>query len=102
MNKTKIIKFRADAFEEKLIKVKAKESGLSLSDYVRRCALNRTLPKILTTEELEIYKDLKKYHQNFASIGNLFKKGEYPTLVSEIKKVKKELSEHLKIIANGK
>lgn len=102
MNKTKIIKFRADAFEEKLIKVKANEAGLSLSDYVRRCALNRSLPKSMTAEELEVYKDLKKYHNNFVSIGNLFKKGEYPTLRAELEEVKQLIAQHLKMITDGK
>jgi predicted DNA binding CopG/RHH family protein len=39
MNKTKRIEIRLTLLEEKLLKVKAKETGLPVSTYVRNCAL---------------------------------------------------------------
>ena len=77
MKKTKDLHLRVDLFDEKIIKIKAKESGLSTSEYIRRCALNKSLPKALDSDELEAYKDLKKFYNNFNSISNLFKKGDH-------------------------
>jgi len=96
------MEIRVDLYEQKLIKIKAKECGLNVSDYLRRTALGKILPKNMTQEETQIYQDLKKFYTNFNSIGNLFKKGEYPTLLEEINQLKEQLKEHLNYIKNGK
>ena len=102
MKKTKDLHLRVDLFDEKIIKIKAKESGLSTSEYIRRCALNKSLPKALDSDELEAYKDLKKFYNNFNSISNLFKKGDHQKMVQEIDKLKEQLKEHLERVKNGK
>lgn len=93
MEKTKKIEIRVDILEAKLIKSKAKERGLTTSEYLRRLGLNQELTPVLSDEEKEILKDLKKYHNNFSAISNLFKKGDYPKMIEEIDDLKKELKE---------
>jgi len=87
MKKSKNLIIRINDFDYKLIKIKAQDCGISTSEFFRRCALNKSVPKSLNTEELEIYKDLKKFHNNFTSITNLFQKGDYTTMISEIKQL---------------
>ena len=102
MNKTKNILLRVNRFEEKLIKIKASECGLSTSEYLRRSALGKQLPKALDSDELEAYKDLKKFYNNFSAISNLLKKGDYKQMIEEIEELKFELKKALEKINNGK
>lgn len=101
MNKTKRIEIRLNLFDEKLIRVKAQDCGLPVSEYVRRCALNKSVPKSLNSDELEVYKDLKKFYNNFSSISNLFKKGDHVKMVEEIQDLKREIKKQLEKINNG-
>jgi len=102
MNKTKNILIRVSLFDEKLIKVKAKDCGLCLSEYMRRCALEKKVPKSLNTDELKVYKDLKKFYNNFTAISNLLKKGDHQDMIAEIESLKSSMKEHLKKITDDK
>ena len=102
MNKTKRIEIRLTLLEEKLLKVKAKETGLPVSSYVRNCALGKKLPKQLNESELETYRELKKFYNNFSSISNLLKKGDYGNMLSEISLVQQEILLHLQKIRHDK
>ena len=102
MNKTKRLEIRLEIFEEKLLKLKASETGLPVSTYVRNCALGKKSPKQLSESELEVYRDLKKFHNNFSSITNLLKKGDYGSMLSEIDVLQKEMLVHLKKIRHDK
>ena len=102
MNKTKRIEIRLEIFEEKLLKLKARETGLSVSQYLRHSGLNKKLPKQLNESELEVYRDLKKFYNNFSSISNLLKKGDYGNMLSEISLVQQEILLHLKKIRHDK
>lgn len=102
MNKTKRIEIRLTLLEEKLLKLKAKETGLPVSTYVRNCALGKKLPKQLNDSELETYRELKKFYNNFSSISNLLKKGDYGSMLSEIDVLQKEMLVHLKKIRHDK
>ena len=95
MNKTKRIEIRLTLFEEKLIKIKAKECGLSASEYIRKSALDKQIPKALDNEELEVYHDLKKFYNNFSAISNLFRRGNQTKMLEEIEVLKLELKKHL-------
>lgn len=102
MKKSKNLMIRINLFDYKLIKIKAEDCGISTSEFIRKCALNKSLPKSLNSDELEVYKDLKKYHHNFTAISNLLKKGDYTSMIIEIKQVQNLIKEHLKHIRNGK
>ena len=76
------------------IEKKAKNSGLSTSDYCRRTALNRELNFRLSDEEIEIYKDLTKYKTNFSRLSNLIKNKD-PKTNEYILELAKSIGEHL-------
>lgn len=95
MEKRTHIQFRSTKYEKKLLKVKAKRAGLSLSEYCRRCAMGHNIITRLTDEEVEIYKMLVKYAHNFKLIGNMFKKRD-TKLSKEVIKLSNEIKDHLK------
>ena len=76
-------------------KIRAKKSGLSLSEFCFRAAFNKEITARLTDEEIEVYKMLVKYHNNFKSIGNMFK-GKNEGLTKMVYAVAKDIKEHLK------
>tara|TARA_R110000765_G_scaffold147906_2_gene250410 strand:- start:368 stop:727 length:360 start_codon:yes stop_codon:yes gene_type:complete len=89
------IKFRCSLFEKKLLRIKAKKSGLSLSEYCRRAALGDKIIERLTEEQIDIYKMLIQYATNFKLIGNMFRKRN-PRLAEEVTKLAVEIRDHLK------
>ena len=93
--KSEIIKFRCSIYEKKLLKVKAATCGLNLSEYFRRIAFDQKIIERLTDQEIEIYKMLIRYHNNFKYIGNMFKKRN-PKLTEMVYKLANEIKDHLK------
>jgi len=76
MKKTKKIEFRVTLTEYLIIQKKAKETGSSTSEFLRSIVLDYPLTYKLTKDEIEIYKELNKFADNFRRIGNLFKLGD--------------------------
>lgn len=93
--KSEIIKFRCSIYEKKLLRIKAKRSGLTLSEYFRRVALEQKITERLTEEQIDVYKMLINYHNNFKSIGNMFKKRN-PKLTEMVYELANEIKGHLK------
>tara|TARA_R110002033_G_C3896879_1_gene239614 strand:+ start:735 stop:1328 length:594 start_codon:yes stop_codon:yes gene_type:complete len=93
--KDQIIKFRCSTYEKKLLIVKVKRSGLTLSEYFRRIAFEQQIVERLSDDEIEIYQMLVKYHNNFKAISNLVKK-KNPDLSSTVLELANELKFHLK------
>ena len=92
--KSEIIKFRCSNFEKKLLKVKAKKCGLSLSEYIRKVAFEEKIIERLTDEQIDIYKMLVQYHNSFKSIGNMYKKRN-PNLTEKVHQLANEIKLHL-------
>ncbi|MFI1771058.1 mobilization protein MbpA [Thalassobellus citreus] len=90
-----LVKFRCSIYEKKLLIIKAKSSGLSLSEYIRRCLFDKEITERFTDEHIAIYKMLIKYHNNFKSIGNMYKKRN-PKLTQEVYDLANEIKTHLK------
>ncbi|WP_350289217.1 mobilization protein MbpA [uncultured Croceitalea sp.] len=88
------IQFRCSIYEKKMLRLKAKRAGLSLSEYCRGSALGHTIIERLTTEQLEHYSMLVKYRNNFERIGNMFKKRD-PRLAKEVGELAKKIRGHL-------
>ena len=88
------IKFRCSIYEKKLLKKRAERAGLSLSEYCRSSAFGNTVIERLTGEQLDCYKTLVKYKNNFTSIGNMFKKRN-PKLAKEVEKLAEQIRNHL-------
>lgn len=93
--KDEIIKFRCTTYEKKLLIIKAKTTGLTLSEYFRRVAFEQKIVERLTDAEIEIFQMLIKYHNNFKMISNSFKKKD-AKLTQEILEVAKAIKEQLK------
>ena len=93
--KREFVQFRCSIYEKKLLKVKAKKSGLSISEYCRRAAaFDDRIIERLTKEQIEMYKMLTKYELNFKRIGNMFRKRN-PKLADEVVQLANEIRKHL-------
>ncbi|QCX41025.1 hypothetical protein FF125_07905 [Aureibaculum algae] len=92
--KSVFIKFRCSYFEKKLLKVKAKKCGLTLSEYIRKVALEEKIIERLTDEQIDMYKMLVHYHNSFKSIGNMYKKRN-PNLTQKVHQLADEIKLHL-------
>ncbi len=92
--KKEFVQFRCSIYEKKLLRVKAKKSGLSISEYCRRAAFGDRIIERLSEEHIEIYKMLSKYQNNFKLIGNMFRKRN-PKLADEVVKLANEIRQHL-------
>lgn len=95
MNRTQKIELRVTKLEKKILEKRASETGLSVSEYLRRAGLSQKVGYKLTPEEVEIYKDLHKFHRNFSSLSNLFKSG-HPDLYEDAQCLMDEVKQHLK------
>lgn len=93
--KNQLVKFRCTNYEKKLLIAKAKLCGISLSEFLRKTAMEQSTIERLTDEEIELYKMLVKYHNNFKSIGNMFK-GKNENLTNMVYETAKEIKAHLK------
>ena len=58
--KPKTLRFRVTNAEYYIIKNKAKQAGISTSEFLRATALNYDLSYKLTQDEIEVYKLLNK------------------------------------------
>lgn len=92
--KKEFIQFRCSIYEKKLLKVKAKKSGLSISEYCRRAAFDDRIVERLSQEQIEVYKMLVEYKINFKRIGNMFRKRN-PKLADEVVQLANEIRKHL-------
>jgi hypothetical protein len=93
--KSDLVKFRCSIYEKKLLKVKATRCGLTLSEYIRRCLFEKEITERFTEGHIELYKMLIKYHNNFKSIGNMYRKRN-PKLTQEVYDLANEIKVHLK------
>lgn len=94
--KNEFIKIRVSRIEKKVIERKSQKAGLSVSEFVRRLAFEKELKSRLSEEEIECYKSLSKYADNFRKISNLFKLGDVTGMKQETMEVGKLIREHLK------
>lgn len=95
--RTKRIDVRCSYFEQLALQSKADEAKLPLSEYLRRCGLDKIIPPALTAEELEVYTDLKRYATNFVQIANYIKYKD-PRLFAEVKDLVKLFNDELTYI----
>ena len=93
--KSEFIKFRCTIYEKKMLRVKAKKCHLSLSEYLRRIAFEYKITARLTEEQIDLYKMLIRYHNNFKSIGNMFRQRN-PKLTETVYQLAADIKNHLK------
>jgi len=100
MEKSERIFIRVGLLDKEIIKQKANEVNLSVSEYMVRTALGRNLPRAMTNEELQAYLELKKFQTNFTRISNFIKHKADEEMKSEIKEMLEEIKQ-LKLFKNG-
>ena len=99
--RTRKIEFRVSYFERLGIEMNAERAGLSVSEFVRDCALSRQILARRTPQELEAYQNLANFKSNFSRISNLVSAGEEPQLKAEIHDLIKKLNKALEDISDG-
>ena len=93
--KREYIQVQCSIYEKKLLQRRAARAGISLSEYIRATAFDKNIVERITPEQLETYKMLVQYKNNFTRIGNMFKKRD-PKLAREVEDLAKEIRAHLK------
>lgn len=88
------IRFRCSIYQKKLLQKRAQRAGISLSEFCRRSAIGNTVIERLTPEQLEGYRTLVKYKNNFTRIANMFKKRN-PRLAQQVIQLAEEIRQHL-------
>lgn len=95
MKKTRLLKFRVTPLEQEIINLKKEKAGLSMSEFLRRLALDLQIKNHLTDEEIECYKTLSKFSDNFRRISNLFKLGDVTGMKKETLDTSRMIRGHL-------
>jgi hypothetical protein len=95
MSKNHRIEVRLSEIDKSILQKKAEETGISLSQYVLSCALKLEIKNRLTADEIECYKTLSKYADNFRRISNLFKLGDTDEFKKECLVASAEIRQHL-------
>lgn len=84
-------------YDKKLLAIKAKQAGISLSAFCRDALMEKQLTERMSEEHITIYKILAQYHNNFKRIGNMYKKSN-PKLAGKVVTLANEIRNHLKNI----
>ena len=92
--KKEFVQFRCSLYEKKLLRIKSKKSGLSISEYCRRAAFDDRIIERLSEEQIASYRMLVRYQNNFKNIGNMFRKRN-PKLADEVVQLASEIRQHL-------
>ena len=93
--RNQIIKFRVSKIEQRIIQKKSEKAGLTISEFLRRLALEKEIKSRLTSEEIECYKTLSKFADNFRRISNLFKLGDVTGVKNESLETSKLIRNHI-------
>ena len=89
------IEIRLSKIDKLILQKKAEKSAMSLSQYVLSCALKLEMKSRLSEDEIECYKSLSKYADNFRRISNLFKLGDTDGFKKECLFASSEIRQHL-------
>ncbi len=100
MKKQERLEFRVSLLEKELIKQRAEKCNMSTGEYCRNSALGKRITYSLSDEELQVYKTLVKYHNNFTKIGNLYRKN--VDMTQEVRKLLALLKGEIEHIRNGR
>lgn len=98
MKRNQKIELRVSYLERSAIENNAQKAGLTISEYVRDCALSRQILERRTPQELEAYQNLSNFKTNFSRISNLISQGEEPQIKAEIYNLIQKLNKALEDI----
>ncbi len=91
MNKTKKIEVRVSEVEKIEIVKKAKETGFSTSEYIRKISLEKVLNLRFSREELEAWKNLTSISSSLKNLSNILNKENRDELIREIKIINEQI-----------
>ena len=89
--KSKKIEVRVSIEERDEIFQKSEKAGLSVSEYMRRSALEMKLNVRFSTEEMEAWKNLTYISNALKNLGNILNKDDREELILELKKTNERL-----------
>lgn len=89
--KSKKIEVRVTLQERDEIIAKSREAGLSISEFMRRSAIDKKLNVRFSKEELEAWKNLTYISNALKNLGNILNKENREDLILELKKINAEL-----------
>lgn len=95
MNKDKEIKLRLSEEDKKEIEKRAEKTGLSMSEYLRRTALNRKINVRFSDEEIEAWKNLTSISNSLKNLSNILNKENREELILEIKSINEQIKKEL-------
>lgn len=90
------IECRVTNAELLILRKKAKQAGITLSEYIRGVALNYQLAYKLTEDEIQSYKELTNLKTNFQRISNYMKYKSTEELRTAILETTQLVNTHLK------
>lgn len=93
--KSEFIKFRVTKLEKLQIEERAKDTGNSMSEFIRLLALGVEIKARLTEKEIDCYSQLSKFSDNFRRISNLFKAGDITGMKTETLETSRLIRTHL-------
>ena len=89
--KNKKIEVRVSMEERDIIFQKSKKSGLPVSEYIRRSALNKNLNVRFSADELEAWKNLTYISNALKNISNILSKDDREEMILEMKNINEKL-----------
>ena len=89
--KSKKIEIRVSLEERDEIFQKSVKAGLSVSEYLRRSALDKKLNVRFSEEELEAWKNLTYISTALKNLGNILSKDNREELIVELMKINERL-----------
>ncbi|WP_373747967.1 hypothetical protein [Kaistella sp.] len=89
--KSKKIEIRVSLEERDEIFQKSVKAGLSVSEYLRRSALDKKLNVRFSEEELEAWKNLTYISTALKNLGNILSKDNREELIVELRKINERL-----------
>lgn len=87
---------RLTALEREVIQLAADRSGLTLTSFMRKSALNKEIKFRINPEELEVFQLLTEYRVNFTRISNLIsQRPDLADLRAEVQQVARTIEKQL-------
>lgn len=98
--KNRKIEIRVTEDERRKISEKAENTGLNISEYMRKSALEKYLHNRFSKEEIEAWKNLTSISTALKNLSNILSKESREELIYELKfineQIKKEIQKFLK------
>ena len=99
--RTQRIDIKVSLLDKTLIRLQAKEAGMSVSAYMVSCSLHREIKSRPSEALVTTYQELSRYQVNFRQISSLIRDRQPLEVLKAVEEVATRLNEHLKLIRDG-